>query len=145
RDGDAGKHWIDVSKQASHSWQRGPHHARVLRKWTRAFLADRHNLPYTPSTSAWRHSLIERPALREAIIAHLQSIGKYVRALDIVDFLARPDIQRRHGLTKTIALSTAQEWMHALSYRWGKTPSGQFVDGHERDDVVHYRQTRFLP
>jgi hypothetical protein len=32
-----------------------------------------------------------------------------------------------------------------MGYRWTKQPSGQFVDGHEREDVVGYRQNTFLP
>ena len=25
-----------------------------------------------------------------------------------------------------------------MGYHWKKTPGGQFVDGHKREDVVHY-------
>ena len=32
-----------------------------------------------------------------------------------------------------------------MDYRWTKNPHGQFVDGHEREDVVAYRQLIFLP
>jgi len=35
--------------------------------------------------------------------------------------------------------------MKKLDYRWTRNPKGQFVDGHERDDVVTYRQGVFLP
>jgi hypothetical protein len=35
--------------------------------------------------------------------------------------------------------------MKNVGYRWAKTPSGQFVDRHERVDVVEYRQAVFLP
>jgi hypothetical protein len=35
--------------------------------------------------------------------------------------------------------------MKKLEYRWTKDPKGQFVNGHERDDVVAYRQETFLP
>jgi hypothetical protein len=35
--------------------------------------------------------------------------------------------------------------MKKLGYRWTKDPKGQYVDGHERQDVVHYRQNIFLP
>ena len=39
----------------------------------------------------------------------------------------------------------AQRWMHQLKYRCAKRQSGQYVDGHEREDVVSYRQKVFLP
>ena len=35
--------------------------------------------------------------------------------------------------------------MHKLKYRWGKGPRGQYVDEHEQEDVVAYRQNKFLP
>jgi len=35
--------------------------------------------------------------------------------------------------------------MHQMGYRWTKQPSGQFVDGHKRADVVAYCQNVFLP
>jgi len=35
--------------------------------------------------------------------------------------------------------------MKRLGYRWTTNPSGQYVDGHERKDVVDYRQKTFLP
>ncbi|KAG2357184.1 hypothetical protein BDR07DRAFT_1218534, partial [Suillus spraguei] len=76
---------------------------------------------------------------------HLQSIGKYVRAQDIVDYLKRPEIQAHHGLKKTVSLATAQWWMFKLDYCWREEKKGQYVDGHECDDVVTYHQNVFLP
>jgi hypothetical protein len=35
--------------------------------------------------------------------------------------------------------------MKKLEYCWTKDPKGQFIDSHERDDVVAYRQETFLP
>jgi hypothetical protein len=35
--------------------------------------------------------------------------------------------------------------MKKLDYRWAYDPKGQYVDGHEREDVVAYRQNVFLP
>lgn len=120
--------------------------AKRLRMWACAFIVDRHALPLEERGLESKKSLFEEnDDLRRAIIEHLQKIGKYVRSLDIVELLADPEVQGRFGLKKTIGLSTAQRWMHELGYRWMKTPSGQFVDGHEREDVVRYRQQTFLP
>lgn len=83
--------------------------------------------------------------LAEEIKAHLQSVGKYVCAADIVHYMARSDVQERLGLTKGVGLSTVHEWMRSLEYRWMRTPRGQFIDGHEREDVVTYCQEVFLP
>ncbi|KAG1742237.1 uncharacterized protein EDB91DRAFT_1247622 [Suillus paluster] len=94
---------------------------------------------------SWNVSLLDKGDLTEAIHMHLQSIRKYVRAQDIVHYLAQPVVQQKHGLKKTISLATAQQWMYMMDFRWTKSPSGQYVDGHEHDDVIAYCQTKFLP
>jgi hypothetical protein len=38
-----------------------------------------------------------------------------------------------------------QWWMKKLDYCWMYTPKGQYIDEHEREDVVAYRQKIFLP
>ena len=94
----------------------------------------------------WNTCLLdEKPELKAELNTHHLSIGKYVRANDIVEFTESPDVQLRYELEKGIGLSTAQLWMHRLDYRCTKDPRGQFVDGHERKDVVDYRTTIFLP
>ncbi|EPS93136.1 hypothetical protein FOMPIDRAFT_49824 [Fomitopsis schrenkii] len=141
-----GRHigWAAASLKTAQAWEQGTHRARKLREWTRGFLEDRHCLPFTPEAT-WKTSLLVNPELKAALGQHLQSVGKYVRAMDIVEYMARPEVLATYGLSTPISLSTAQTWMHVLEYRWTKVPSGQYVDGHERDDVVHYRDDVFLP
>lgn len=137
--------WISCSLKTAKAYQTGPATAKSLRHWTQAFIADRHVLPYT-AVRPWQQSLLEHcPDLKTTIEEHLQSIGLYVRAMDIVQFMAEPANLLRFGLTKPVSLSTAQAWMRLLEYRWIKVPSGQYVDGHEHADVIRYRQNTFLP
>src|SRR5882672_3065608 len=35
--------------------------------------------------------------------------------------------------------------MHIMEYHWAKDPRGQFIDGHEWEDVMTYFQDMFLP
>jgi len=56
-----------------------------------------------------------------------------------------PEMKARLKLKKTISLATAQRWIHIMDYQWTKNPHGQFVDGHEGEDVVKYHQLVFLP
>jgi hypothetical protein len=65
--------------------------------------------------------------------------------MDLVEFMDTPEMRERTHLKKSISLATAQRWMKKLDYRWSYTPKGQYVDGHEREDVVAYRQNVFLP
>ena len=125
--------------------QKGPTLARNLREWTRAFVQDREDLPVNPY-GVWCESIIDKyPEIGQEIHAHLQSIGKFVKAMDLVDFMDTPEMRERCGLKKRLDLSTAQRWMKKLDYHWAYDPKGQYVDGHERDDVVMYRQNFFLP
>ena len=78
------------------------------------------------------------PEITQSIHAHLQSKGKFVKAMDLVDFMDTPEMREHSGLKKQIDISTAQWWMKKLDYRWTYDPKGQYVDGHEREDVVEY-------
>ncbi|KAI6124071.1 hypothetical protein EDD16DRAFT_1475685, partial [Pisolithus croceorrhizus] len=76
---------------------------------------------------------------------HLQSVGKYMHAQDLVDYLSNVGNQTCLGFKKTISLKTVQQWMGQLGYQWKKEPRGQCSDGHEHNDVVTYHQTIFIP
>ncbi|KAJ3990959.1 hypothetical protein F5050DRAFT_1547095, partial [Lentinula boryana] len=83
--------------------------------------------------------------LKDEVMQHLLSVGKYVQAHDIVSFLNRDDVKGKYGLEDTISISTAKRWIKALKFRWVRNHVGQYVNGHERADVVHYCQEVFLP
>ena len=136
--------WIDASLKTAHSFQKSSHTAKRIRSWAHSFVADRNDLP-KGLYGSWNVSLLDSGELAKEIHLHLLGIGKYVKAMDIVLFMDTPEIKQRYSLKKTISLKTAQRWMHMMDYRWTKGPSGQYVDGHEREDVVTYRQTKFLP
>ncbi|KAI5842177.1 hypothetical protein DFP73DRAFT_528131 [Morchella snyderi] len=57
----------------------------------------------------------------------------------------------QHGTTSplfwkklSISSTTAKDWLHRLGYHWGEVKKGVYKDGHERPDVVNYRQEVFL-
>ena len=135
--------WIAALLKTAHAHQMSVHTAKKIRLWCRAFLRDR-ELPLN-LYGIWNVSMLRKGELAQELHMHLQTLGKWVRAQDIVDYLRRQDVTTRHSLKRVISLRTAQLWMHAMDYRWTKSPSGQYVDGHEREDVVTYRQTVFLP
>jgi hypothetical protein len=145
-----GKGWTEASKDAIRICDvgksdriNGEYAARQLRQWSKAYIHDRNDLPKTS-----RHggiSIIEDEDLRQDLLTHLQEIGKYVRALDVVSYMNQEEVKQTYGLKRGISLATAKRWMHRLGYRWGKTPTGQYVDGHEREDVVAYRQQVYIP
>ena len=120
--------WIAASLQVAISVQRKPWYARIIRKRTRAFIADREDLPYN-IYGEWNESLLDKDeSLAAEIQIHLQSIGKFMKAMDIVNFLDTPEMRARTGLQKRLSLATAQRWMHKLEYRWTKDPKGHWAN-----------------
>ncbi|KAF8593189.1 hypothetical protein BDV93DRAFT_461689, partial [Ceratobasidium sp. AG-I] len=88
---------------------------------------------------------LEDEDIANEIRLHCMHISKYVTAAHLVDFLNNPDVRERLNLQKTITVHTAEHWMHRPGYKWGKEPKGQYFEGHERKDVVAYRQTKYIP
>ena len=137
--------WIEASRYVAVTKDRGIYHGKALRRWIHAFIADPTSLP----TNNWGSGNVSRldteDGLHEELRTHLQTIGKYVKAEDLVEYLGRHDTKAKYGATISISITTARRWMARLNYFWTDTPSGQYVDGHERPDVVEYRQKVFLP
>ncbi|KAG0691986.1 hypothetical protein DFH29DRAFT_883311 [Suillus ampliporus] len=71
---------------------------------------------------------------------HLQSVGKFIQAQDLIDYLNVSENQTCYGMEKGISLKTAQWRMRWLGYHWRKEPKGQYSDRHECDDIIHYCQ-----
>ncbi|KDQ06947.1 hypothetical protein BOTBODRAFT_231037 [Botryobasidium botryosum FD-172 SS1] len=137
------QHWVDASMMTARACQRGSWLASRLRKWAHTFVSSG-KLP-CDIYGTWNRSVLKDEDFKQELLLHLQGIGKYVRAQDIVDYPRKADVMAQIGRTKPISLATAQRWMRTAEYRWKKASGGQYIDGHERDDVVTYRQTIFLP
>ena len=137
--------WIEASKEAAQALGKPTaHKSRRLRETAKKFVASR-TVPQSPYGS-WNISKIqEDEEFVQDINLHLQSKDKYVKASDIIEYLKDPEVRSRWGLKKTISHATAKRWMKKIGYRWVKKHRGQYADGHEREDVVNYRQNVFLP
>ena len=136
--------WIAASKQAASIAGKNPKWARQLHEWTHNFAHDPKNLPkhkYGKFTS----SILEDKDLAQEICLHLQSKGKYVCAMDIVQFLDTPEMKKQLNLKRSISEITVCRWMAKMGDHWKKEPKGQYKDGHKHEDVVTYRQNVFLP
>jgi len=136
--------WTASSLATATALEKGPWFSRRLREWAAAFIEEEKTLPLNPY-GTWNRSRIDDEDLKQEVLTHLQGIGKYISAADISRYMGRHDVRERYGMKKGISERTARNWLHRLGYRWTLEPSGQYVDGHERDDVVKYRQEVFLP
>jgi len=134
--------WRQASLVVAKSQGHGVHHARNIRTWIHQFLS-LGTLPLH-RYGRFRSSMLDDEDLAQEIQLHLLKIAKdgYVRAQDIVDYIEQPEVQEKlggQGKKSRITVRTAQRWLHCLSWRYGRKRNGMYVDGHERDDVVHYR------
>jgi len=136
--------WTAASLDTAQAAERGPWFARRLRNWSTAFVEDTNVLPINLYGS-WNKSRIDDEDLCQEVTAHLQGIGKYICTQDVSRYMNRSEVKKRYGMRKGITERTAQNWLSRMGYRWTLEPSGQYVDGHEREDVVTYRQKVFLP
>ena len=137
-------HWAASSLQAAVSLCKGLYCAHVLRRLVRAFIADRTVLPINPY-GYWSTTMLENEDLAQEIRLHLQELGNDMTADKLVRFLSTPDIKDRYGITRTITRRTAEKYIKSLGYRWQEAVKGQYVDGHERVDVVRHRDKVYIP
>jgi hypothetical protein len=80
--------------------EKGLGHAWKLRQWVQAYVTDREVLPVNPYRY-WNESVIDTdPTLAQKIHTHLQSIGKYVKAMDLVNLMDTPEMQEQTHLKK---------------------------------------------
>ncbi|KAJ7689788.1 hypothetical protein B0H17DRAFT_936732 [Mycena rosella] len=115
-----------------------------IREWVVAFIKDENKLPMG-DYGKMNATVLEDEDLAQELHLHLQGLGKYVAAQDIVNYMATDEMKARLKLKNGISIRTAQRWMKRMQYCWTTEPKGMYSDGHERDDVVEYRQNVFLP
>jgi hypothetical protein len=136
--------WRKSSVMVSKIEGKGVSHARMLRQWILEF-AQSEELPL-PNYSHSRHTILDDEDITQflqlQITAHTK--GCYLTACSIIEVITSAEVQDKFsqsGITKpTISERTARRWLQKLNWRYGPTQHGMCLDGHERPDVVAYRQ-----
>ncbi|KAF7311423.1 hypothetical protein MKEN_01044500 [Mycena kentingensis (nom. inval.)] len=123
----AGKTWVQI------------YMGRKLREWSIAFCKDKTNIPLH-RYGRYNSSILSDEDIAADIHLHLQALGKWVSAKDIVRYVRTPKFQACLRVKRDISLRTGK-----MGYQWRKEPKGMYMDGHDRPDVVEYRQNVFLP
>jgi len=62
----------------------------------------------------------------------------------LVSQLTTVDGIKRH-IKKALSCRSARTWLAKLGWNWREVRSAIYKDGHERQDVLEYRQDIFLP
>ena len=85
--------WQAASLKTANNMEKGPALAKNLCSWTRAFISNHEDLPVN-LYGAWNESIIDKhPEIAQEIHVHLQSIRKFLKAMDLVDFMDTPEMQ----------------------------------------------------
>jgi len=92
-------------------------------------------------------SLLKDELVKKGVLDYLQSLPtgkvtpKKLRATVNTEILPGLLITPK----KPISVRTATRWLIKLGWRYTHVKKGVYMDGHEREDIVKYRQTIFLP
>jgi hypothetical protein len=117
--------WVAASLHVAQIHYQKSATAERLRIWTRGWIHDRH-VPVN-KYGTWTSSMLNDGDLARSIHEHLQELGVYRKAEDVVWYLARPAVQEEFNLEKGISLATARRWMKTMKYRWRKGPNGMML------------------
>jgi hypothetical protein len=115
--------WVNASLKVAKHKRKSPATAQRLRLWARQWITDRQ----VPANlyGTWSPSMLDDGDLSQKIHKHLQQVGKYRKAKDIIWYLDKPAVKEKFKLKKSISLATARRWMLAMKYRWRKSPKGE--------------------
>ncbi|KII87813.1 hypothetical protein PLICRDRAFT_176579 [Plicaturopsis crispa FD-325 SS-3] len=148
---------------------------RLVRKWVRKWLSDRVLPESRMGSHAKAFTLLNDPAVCAELRSYVRSnkwamdpaklsdfskdkmvpdvADKYLRNIVNVEipnglkkYLDTELLPRAHlKAAKGISLRTARRWLHREGFQYTEHKKSLYYDGHERPDVVHYRQNVFLP
>ena len=118
--------WRQASELASKAQGKGTSYARNIRTWIHTYLEDK-SLPHD-NYGTTNSSLLANEDFAQRIQLYLLERSKegYIKAQDIVDFVATEEMQemikrlKGEGAKLTISLRTAERWLNALNWRYGK-------------------------
>ncbi|KAG1729321.1 uncharacterized protein EDB91DRAFT_1060018 [Suillus paluster] len=108
--------WSAVALQTAQFVGKGTYMSQNVREWSKSYILDHENLLFAKYGGECTRSWIDDEDLKEELLVHLQSLGKYISATAVIDYLAQPDVQQHFKLTKTISLATAQRWMENCGF-----------------------------
>jgi hypothetical protein len=136
--------WREASMIVAKAQGHGPTRARSIRAWILDFVREG-TLPLHSYGYA-RQTVLEDDEVLQEIQGELseRAKGGVIKAEDVCEIVASEKVQNlftRLGVHKPgISKTTAHRWLAKLNWRYSIKKNGMYIDGHERDDVVAYRQ-----
>ena len=102
--------WTAASLHTVTYLEKKLHHARLLCERMCDFISDHEDLPFN-IYGTWNESRVDDEGLKQELLTHLQSIGEYISAMDVVCYMAQPDVQKQYRMKKGITKMTARNWL----------------------------------
>ncbi|KAK1218230.1 hypothetical protein PQX77_019095 [Marasmius sp. AFHP31] len=109
--------------------------ACTLSRLSRAYILDRTIIPVNPY-GRWKKSMLMDEDVMSDVKEYLQELGTKITAEKLTTFLSSPEFMEKHGTRKKYTIHTAQRYLHYLGYQFQHQRKGQYVDGHDREEVV---------
>ncbi|KAF9441985.1 hypothetical protein P691DRAFT_798812 [Macrolepiota fuliginosa MF-IS2] len=100
--------------------------SQCLCSWGQKYIQHQ-SIPQNPY-GQWSGSYIDNEDLAA-------EIHTYLEGLDIVIFVNQVEIQEHYGIKNEISTQMAQQWLWQMGHWWLLDLKGQYVDGHECEDV----------
>ena len=139
-----GYSWRRASEIAAKSERRGTNRARSVRGWVLKFVRTGELPAHKLGGARWTVLDDDDVAHEMKLALSERAKNGFLTASDIVDIVSSPEMQARFsraGIHKaSISERTARRWLCKLGWRYGRHKNGMYVDGHERQDVVEYRE-----
>lgn len=137
--------WTSAADLAAVVSGRSQYHSRRIREWTWNYLDDHRCLPVNLYGNSKKSIMTDENFVAE-IKEYIRTIkNKFFTAEDVAAYVNRPEFLRRLNRTKPFAVSTVKLWLKEMDFTFDEGRKGMYVDGHEREDVVAYRQNEFCP
>ncbi|KZV60498.1 hypothetical protein PENSPDRAFT_593984 [Peniophora sp. CONT] len=141
---EASKITIAINRRAPKDAHTGFWAARTLRQHLRGFVLVPDDIPVFAKRKC-PHSRLDDEDIIQEFDIYMQSKGKYAGVAEGCRFFSQPEIMARLSLTRTPSRKSVQRFILRRNWRWKLSFRGMYIDGHERADVVEYRQKVFLP
>lgn len=125
---------------------------RTVRQWRKDFITNNGSFPdslqgkYQREGVLWQNEELNRLAtnyVRENAVTKGKpnlTNGKFCKWVNEV---LLPNQVLDPGFPRSVSIETSRKWLHFLGFSMRGHQKGTYVDGHERSDVVEYRQ-KFL-
>ncbi|KAL1739024.1 hypothetical protein HDZ31DRAFT_26193, partial [Schizophyllum fasciatum] len=136
--------WAASAHQTAIAKGHGEYYAETILRLARAYIENWDMLPINPF-GKWNESIMADEDLSGEVKLYLQELGNDITAQKLADYLHRADVKERYQIDGDISVRTARRYLFMLGYRFMSPKKGQYTDGHERADVVYYRNHIYLP